>query len=189
VSERIVLEGAQVYASQRLNRLDGGGSLDGQQRVTRACIYGNDVAGILDLIGDPTVVARDSSRVHDEQEVLWSKPIQQHIVNKRAGVRQNRRILYATHTDLRDVVGGDPLQCGQRVLARDLDFSHVADVEQPRPCANGHVLFRDATILERHLPAAVRHHSRSGSAMTGVERGLLEGRCCGLFHAAGRTSQ
>jgi hypothetical protein len=63
--------------------------------------------------------------------------------------------------ELAGVVRRDALDRGERVLAGDLDFPHVADVEHPRPLADGHVLGGDPRVLDGHLPAAEWHHARA----------------------------
>src|SRR6185503_12222418 len=71
---------------------------------------------------------------------------------------------------------------GQRILAGDLDLAHVADVEQAGARTHRGVLGDDARVLDRHVPAAKRHHPRAGGAVASVERRFLE-RCVGrLFH-------
>src|SRR5262249_23753526 len=91
---------------------------------------------------------------------------------------------------LRRVVRRDPLHRRQRVLAGNLDLTHVADVEEPGSRPYGHVLLRDAGVLDRHVPAGEWHHPRAGCAMSGVERRFLERSFGGLLHGgAGVVSE
>ena len=59
--------------------------------------------------------------------------------------------------------------------------------KSPARVADGQVLVGDAGVFDRHVPAAKRHHPRAGGAMTGVERGFLEGRVGDLFHERARA--
>ena len=69
----------------------------------------------------------------------------------------------------------DSLNGRQRVLAGDFNLAHVADVEQAGAGPDRHVLVGDARVLDRHVPAAERHHLRARGAMPGVERRFLQG--------------
>ena len=96
--------------------------------------------------------------------------VDEQVVDERALRREQARVLRLTDGKLRRVVGRDALHGGQRVLAGDFDLAHVADVEQPgagrgRPACS----FDEAGILDRHVPAAKRHHLRAGRAVPGVE--------------------
>ena len=66
------------------------------------------------------------------------------------------------------VVAGDPLHRRERVLAGDLDLAHVADVEQTGARAHRQMLVGDPGVLDRHVPAGIRHHAGARSAMTCV---------------------
>ena len=133
-------------------------ALQREQRVSRARVDGDGVAGRRDVLGNPGVVLLNVPGVDDEQEVRGGEAIHEQVVDERALRREQARILRLPDLQLRRVVARDALHGGQRVLAGDLDLAHVADVEQAGACAHRHVLLGDAGVLERHLPAAEGHH-------------------------------
>src|SRR5262245_9648812 len=58
----------------------------------------------------------------------------------------------------------------ERARAIHFELTHVAHVEQTGGAARRPVLFDDAGVLHRHLPATERHHSRAGRDVLLVER-------------------
>ena len=134
------------------------------------------------MLSDVRIVVRDVGGVDDEHEVAGGEPVDEQIVDKSALRRRQRGVLRLPHFELGSVVRRDALDGGKRILAGDLDFPHVADVEHPRPLADGHVLGRDPGIFHGHFPAAEWHHARARGAMASVQRGFLEGCGRGLFH-------
>ena len=96
--------------------------------------------------------------------------------------RRQSRILRLADAQFRRVVRGNLLHRRERVLPRQLDLPHVADVEQTGLRAHREVLVDDARVLHRHVPAAERHHARAVSAMPGVQRRFLELFGGGLVH-------
>ena len=78
------------------------------------------------------------------------------------------------HLQAARVVAGDALDRGQSILAGNLDFAHVADVEETGPRSHRHVLGGDARVLDGHLPAAEGNHPRVGRAVARVKRCFLE---------------
>ena len=64
--------------------LERRGALDGQQRVPRARVDGDRVAGRLDVLGDVRVVARDVRGVDDEQEMLCRQTVDEQVVDEGA---------------------------------------------------------------------------------------------------------
>ena len=73
VGEPVVLHARQIDAGQRLQHLERRRALHREQRVARAGVDGDGVAGRLDVLGDPGVVLRDVAGVDDEQEVLRAR--------------------------------------------------------------------------------------------------------------------
>ena len=89
----------------------------------------------------------------------------QKIVHEGAGAGEQAGVLRLAVGELRGVVGGDVLDQLERMRAADFDLAHVADVEQARGGARGHVFGDDAGILDRHVPAAEIHHPGAHAAM------------------------
>ena len=96
-------------------------------------------------------------------------------------------VLRLADLQLCDGVGGDGVGESERIRAVDLDFTHVADVEQADVLAHGVVLFEDAGILDGHVPAAEVDHPGAQLTVRRVERGGLE-RGCGLSHGCFRRA-
>jgi hypothetical protein len=135
------------------------------------------------VLGDVRVVLGDVGGVHDEKKVFLGQAIDEEIVDKGARGAHQARVMRLTDLQLRRVVARDLLDRVERIAPGDLDLAHVADVEDPRPLADGKVLGHDAGILDRHVPAAETDHLGARGAMAGVERRLLERGGGGLFHA------
>ena len=81
------------------------------------------------------------------------------------------RVLRAPGRDAAEIVGEQPLERVVRSPAAELDRAEVRHVEHDRMLAARAVLLEHAGVLERHLPAAERHH--------------LARRACGAARRAG----
>ena len=81
-----------------------------------------------------------------------------------------------TFGEFRGVVHGDELDGIERLGAAQLDFTHVADVEDADARAHGHVLGNQAGVFHRHVPAAKVDHLGAALAMSWVERCFLQCR-------------
>ena len=68
----------------------------------------------------------------------------------------------------------EELERGQGLGPLDLEFPHVAHVEQADGPADGAVLLDDRRVLDRHLPAGERDHPRAGGDVAVVQGGPLE---------------
>ena len=80
-------------------------------------------------------------------------------------------VLGAARFDLVQVVGQRDLERVERTGTEDPNGAEVADVERHGPVAAGAVLGQRAVgIVERHVPAAERHHLGVQGAVRGVER-------------------
>ncbi len=174
VTEPVVLELRQLDAGERLQHFAGGRPLNGDERIAAAGVDRRNLTRHLDLLGDPGVVLGDIRRVHHEHEVVRRHPVDQHVVDERTFRGRQRGIVRLPDLQATGVVARDPLHRGERVLAGNLDLAHVADIEQPGPGSDRHVLVGDAGVLDRHVPAGVRHHPRIRGAMPGVQWCLAE---------------
>ena len=68
---------------------------------------------------------------------------------------EQRRILRLAFGQLRGIVHGDELDGIECLGPAQLDFAHVADVEDADAGAHGHVLGNQAArVFHRHVPAA-----------------------------------
>jgi hypothetical protein len=59
--------------------------------------------------------------------------------------------------------------------AAELNFAHVADVEEADTGADGDVFGDEAGVFDGHVPAAEVNHPGFVMAMAGIEGGGLEG--------------
>ena len=77
----------------------------------------------------------------------------------------------------RDVIGNEILQERERTSSFDLEFAHVADIEEAGASAYRFVLFQNTAVLNRHLPAAKLYKPRAHRAMLFVERSTFQRGC------------
>ena len=86
--------------------------------------------------------------------------------------REQRGVVRLPVLEPRGVVHGDVLHGSQRAGAAELDFAHVAHVEQAHAGAHGHVLGDQAAagagVFHRHVPAAEVDHFGLEGAVGGV---------------------
>src|SRR5262245_51560609 len=151
-------------------------------RVTPARIL--HLAG---LLGDPRPVLFDVPRVHREQIVRVAYAVDGQIVDDRPVRIAEERVVDLAHLQGRHVVGGQTLERRERARALHLEFAHVAHVEETDGGAHRPVLFDDAGVLHRHLPAPERHHARAGLDVRLVERRALERGCAQAFGSQSRS--
>jgi hypothetical protein len=86
-----------------------------------------------------------------------------------------------TFFQLGRTVRGDRLDYVQRFGPANLDFAHVADIEETDGVPDRVVLLDDSRILHRHVPAAEIDHLRFHTPMNRVQGRSFEiGR--GLAH-------
>ncbi len=184
--EPVVPDGGEIDRRQALHNRRGLRPLHGDQGITIGGVHDRHLAGLRRVLRDPGVVLLDVRGVDDEQIVLLGEAVDQHVVDECAFGRGECRVLRLAVLQLRCVVRRDVLDGGQRIGTRQLDLPHVRDVEEAGRGAHGHVLGGDARVLDRHVPAAERHHPRSEGDVSGMERGLLEARRSGVVHAGSR---
>ena len=164
---------ARIHVAQPLHHLARERALQGDQRVARAGVHRGDVEAPR-LLDDPGEVLLDIRGVDDEEEVVLGEPVHQHVVHEGPGRRRQARVVGLPDLQARGIVGADPLDGGEGVLARQFDLAHVGDVEQAGPRAHREVLLRQAGILHRHVPAGKRHHAGAECPVTGVQGCLFQ---------------
>ena len=82
-----------------------------------------------------------------------------------AGRSGERRVLRLADRETPGVIAGQRLNRGQGIPPRQLDLSHVADVEQAAARAHRLVLVENALVLHRHIPAGEIDHPAAMGAM------------------------
>jgi hypothetical protein len=91
-------------------------------------------------------------------------------------------VAHPTRPQRGDGAGHEPLRRRERRRAREVDLSHVGDIEQPGTLAHRRVLLEDRGVLHRHLEAAELGQARSEAAVQ-----LEEGGTPRLAHAPVRS--
>jgi len=71
---------------------------------------------------------------------------------------------------VRGVIGGNVIHQIERLKAADLDFAHVADVEQSDTLSYGMMFFEQAGVLDGHIPPAEIDHLGAQAAMNRIQR-------------------
>src|SRR2546430_758391 len=125
------------------------------------------------------------TRVDCDHVALVAHAVDREVVDDRAVRIAEDRILDLADLESRHVVGGQVLERREGAGALDLEFAHVAHVEEADGAAGRTVLLDDAGVLHRHLPAAERHHARAGRDVLVIERRALER----VRHAFGSQSR
>ena len=108
-----------------------------------------------------------------DQVVAVLVTVNQDVVDQPALVIGHQAVLDLIEIQLRDMVGGDPLQPRQYSRAVEGEASHVADVEDPDSLPHGLVLLDDARVLHGHEPAA-EFDNPPAVGLVPVEKGCLE---------------
>ena len=100
----VVLHRGEIDADERLKDLEGRRALQREQRVSRARIDGDGVAGSGDVPGDPGVVLLNVPCVDDQKKVRRGQAIDEDVVDERALRSEQARILGLPDLQLRRVV-------------------------------------------------------------------------------------
>jgi hypothetical protein len=135
-----------------------------------------------DKRAEPGEVLVGRSGVDDQAEPVFAQEIDDQVVEHAAvGTQQAGVKRLARYGQLVDIVGECAAQevayaalARRRVARLDVDRKHVRDIEHPRAAAHRVMLVDLRAVVHRHVPAAEIDHPGAGSAMNGMERGLLE---------------
>src|SRR4029450_6861553 len=142
------------------------------------------------LLGDPGPVLVNVPRVDREQIPRVAHAVDSEIIDDRPIWIAEKRVVDLAHLQGRDVVGGQTLERRERARPLHPDLAHVTHVEHTDSGAHRPMLFDDAGVLHRHLPAAKRHHARAGLDVRlgeGRVRGLCLGRSAQAFGSQSRS--
>ena len=137
------------------------GPLDREKRPLR-----RDVLGL----GESRVIGLDVRGVHDEEVVVGAAPVGNEVVDDPAPLVGEQRVLRVAVSRPVEVVGEPRLQVVVGAVPRDLQLSHVRDVEDARGRPHRAVLAHDGRVLHRHLPAGKRDEARAESGVALVQR-------------------
>jgi hypothetical protein len=112
--------------------------------------------------------------------VLGAEAVDEQVVNDRAALGRERRVLRLPVGEFRGVVRAEAVDEGDGVGAAHLYLAHVRDVEDAGARARGHVLLdRARGVLDGHVPPAELHHAAAQTAVHRVQGRLLQ---CGRAH-------
>jgi hypothetical protein len=177
VGEPVIFDAGKVDRRQLLHRGAGLRALDGELRVAVAreidygieAVVGADVLEILVLVGG----------VDAEEVVVVGNLVDQDVVDEAAVVVEQAGVVGLSGFQFGDRVGRHVIREPAGFGAADLDFAHMADVEDAGRGTHCVVLFDDAGVLDGHVPASEIDHLGAQRAMDGIQRCGAERRCCG----------
>ena len=112
--------------------------------------------------------------IHAEEEVIRGHFVHQDVVDKAAVFVQQTGVVRLAHFQFRGGVGGHEIDQLLRFRAADIDFAHVADIEQTGGAADGVMLLDQAGILHRHVPAAEIDHLGLRGPMYLIQRSFAK---------------
>ena len=108
---------------------------------------------------DRRAIAVDVGCVHAQKELALGNPVDGHIVEYATFGVAEHSVADAADSKRRDVARQEPLGARDRRSARQMELSHVRDVEEPRALSDGRVLLEDGAVLDGHLPARERNEA------------------------------
>ena len=128
--------------------------------IERACLLLNP---------DPVLVCVAS--VHDEEESVMRAAIDEQVVDHTSSRIAHDGVMRAARSEFGDIVGQEVVQEGFGLIARDENFPHVTDVEEPSVLTHGAVFFENARILNGHFPAREGDHAGAMRQVEVAQRG------------------
>ena len=169
-SETVGADGAQVHRCQPLK--DGGRArpLQRQLGIVVAGVIHFSLESILRLDVREILLAIGS--VDADEVMSIGELVDDNVIHEGALLGEQGGVLRLPHRETGGIVAGDLLHQVQRLRPANLNFPHVAYVEQARRRAHGQMLGDDAAVLHRHVPAGKVDHLRFQGAVGGVERSL-----------------
>ena len=176
--EPVIFDGGEIELGELGESLERARALQGELRVVGGVVAQMNAGKAANLAVDPGEVFILGAGVDDQQIVVGAEAVDEDVVDEGARGCEQRGVVRLAIFELRGVVHGDVLDGGERAGAAELDFAHVADVEEADAGAHGHVLGNKAAagawVFDRHVPAAEVDHFGFEGAMRGVECGFFE---------------
>ena len=180
--EPVILDRGEIDLGELLQRLERARALEGELRVVAGVVVEVDAGEGADLLANPLEVFVFGAGVDDEEVVVVAEAMDEDVVDECALRREQRGVVRLAVFEARGVVHGDVLNGGERAGSAELNFAHVADVEEANGGADGNVFGDEAAagtgIFDGHVPAAEVDHFGFERAMGRVEGGLFE---CGRY--------
>ena len=169
--EMVILDRLEGLIEKGLNCHQRLGPLHGDHGRVRSAVVkvaDGSLAVLLELGQHGGPVGRVTDQV-----VAVLVAIDQDVVDQPALIVGHQAVLDLVGIQLRDLVGGDPLQPGQHSRAVEGEAAHVADVKDPHPLPHGLVLGDDGRVLHGHQPAA-ELDDPAAVGLVPIEEGCLE---------------
>jgi hypothetical protein len=93
--------------------------------------------------------------------VVFGKAVDKQVVHDAALPGAHEGVEDGPIAHFADIVGEDILQKRARAFALEVDFPHVADIEEAHAVTDRQVLLDNAGVLNGHTPTREGHHFRS----------------------------
>jgi hypothetical protein len=184
--ERRALVGLQRAIERRSQRTEDGlcgRALQGEDGHLLADVFHLAVGfPLLVVIRAPVPVLRDVGGIDHDHVVVLRDAVDQDIVDHAPVGPAQGGILHVAGRELRDVVGGHPLEVRQGARPLHGEVAHVRHVEETRARAHGLMLLANAGVLDGHGKARERGHFGTLGDMPGVQRSVFD---FGGIHARG----
>ena len=151
VLEPVIADGGEFHGRELFESAQRERTLDGDLCVTvaRELDLGVELVGRADVLEIFFLVGG----VDAKEEVIVSHLVHQDVVDEAAVLIEQPGILRLPDVEPRCRVGGDVINQANRLRPADLDFAHVADVEQAHGFAHGVVLVHEHRNTERAYPS------------------------------------
>ncbi len=179
---RVIFDGGEIDLGEFGEGFKRARALQGKLRVVGGVVAEMNAWPAANLAVDPGEVLVLGARVDDEEIVVGAEAVHEDVVDEGARGREQSGVVRLAVLELRGVVHGDVLDGGERAGAAELDFAHVAHVEEADAGADGHVLPNQSNaeavagggVFDRHVPAAEVDHLGFEGAVRRVECGFFE---------------
>ena len=114
--------------------------------------------------------------VHHHHEIINAPPVNEYVVQHVSVGSQDIGVLGLARDYPSCVVRGDHIDEIHRVFAGEFQYAHVRDIEKAGGRSDDPVLFRDALVQHRHLPASEGYYTA-----TQLHVFFIQGRSLQLF--------
>ena len=148
------------------------GALERQLRVGVAGVA--DPSSNLVVAANPIKVRFAAGRVDAQEIVLLLHPMNEQIIHQSPSFIHQPGILRLVDPEAGDIIAGKLLQQGQGDCSLDLNFSHVAHIEEADARPHRHVLGNNAAVFQRHIPPPELDHAGAHLAVGLVQSGFSQ---------------
>ena len=149
----VVFNACEIDFRQRLQDFLCGRSLQRKQCGGVRLIGKMDIFKVPGLLFYPGIVFVNVGRVDDQHVMHVRQVINEQVIDGIAIGHTELRIKGLANGETRDIVRDEILQERQGARSFNLEFTHVADVEEASAGAYRFVLLQNTAVLYRHFPA------------------------------------